>query len=68
MHPEIYKTAEAAGFTEADGSLLVLGCGAEETAAILAALGEPHSIDTIVSVLTLCSIRMLIQVFNFDAV
>ncbi|KAF7986732.1 hypothetical protein HWV62_20290 [Athelia sp. TMB] len=56
MHPKIRKAAAAAGFNEADGTLLVLGCGAEDTSRIIEALGEVHSVDTVVSFLTLCSI------------
>lgn len=58
MHPGIRRAAESAGFTEADGTLLVLGCGAEDISHIVDALGQPHgqSVDTIVSILTLCSI------------
>ncbi|KZP22885.1 hypothetical protein FIBSPDRAFT_786565 [Athelia psychrophila] len=58
MHQGIRTAAEAAGFTEADGTLLVLGCGAEDVSHIVDALGQPdgQSVDTIVSILTLCSI------------
>lgn len=63
MHPQIRGEASAAGFHEADGTLVVLACGAEDTRAILTALAPPTSpadqspaIDTIVSVLTLCSV------------
>lgn len=59
MHSEIRKSANAAGFMEQDGTLLILGCGAQDTQAILeltANLGQLHPIDTIVSFLTLCTI------------
>lgn len=58
MHPAIRASAAAAGFTESDGTLLILACGAEDTTAIqqLTSLGQPHAIDTIISVLTLCTI------------
>lgn len=56
MHPEIIKSANANGFTEADGTFIILSCGAEDINSVLAVLGEPHSVDTIVSILTLCSI------------
>lgn len=56
MHDEIRKTANAAGFTEESGNLLILGYGAEQTSLITSALGGPHSVDTIVSILTLCSV------------
>jgi len=60
MHAAIRAKAHAAGYTEADGSLLILPNGAEDTAGILAALrASPKNIaraDTIVSVLVLCTI------------
>ncbi|KAJ6593350.1 S-adenosyl-L-methionine-dependent methyltransferase [Mycena capillaripes] len=54
MHPRLRQTAAAAGYTEADGTLLVLSCGAEDTASILSSIDGP--VDTIVSVLTLCTV------------
>ncbi|KAJ6554588.1 S-adenosyl-L-methionine-dependent methyltransferase [Mycena capillaripes] len=54
MHPRLRQTAAAAGYIEADGTLLVLSCGAEDTASILSSINGP--VDTIVSVLTLCTI------------
>ncbi|KAF9066936.1 S-adenosyl-L-methionine-dependent methyltransferase [Rhodocollybia butyracea] len=56
MHPLLRETAEAAGFRESDGTLIILAYGAEDTMQILEALGGPHPVDTITSVLTLCSI------------
>ncbi|KAL1703111.1 hypothetical protein EV121DRAFT_208591 [Schizophyllum commune] len=57
MHNHIRRTAENAGFTEADDSLVVLGCGIEDVAAIRGALdADVPCADTIISVLTLCSI------------
>lgn len=58
MHPAIRAIAGAAGFTEEGGTLLILTCGAEDTTVIkqLISAGQPHCIDTIVSVLTLCTI------------
>lgn len=56
MHAELRKTANAAGFTEEDQTLLILPYGAEDITRILAALEKPHSIDTLVSVLTICII------------
>lgn len=53
MHSQIRATAKAAGFEEADGTLLILSCGAEDTETILSSVG---AVDTIVSVLTLCSV------------
>lgn len=53
MHPRIRETAKSAGFEEANGSLVILSCGAEDTETILSSVG---AVDTIVSVLTLCSV------------
>ena len=55
MHEHIRRTAGGAGFAEADGSLIVLGCGIEDVATIRGALGGSGA-DTVVSVLTLCSV------------
>ncbi|KAJ7188819.1 S-adenosyl-L-methionine-dependent methyltransferase [Mycena filopes] len=55
MHPRIRAMAAGAGYTEADGSLLILSCGAEDTASILSSL-QQTPVDTIVSVLTLCTV------------
>lgn len=56
MHTEIRQRAEAAGFTESAGTLVVLPYGAEEIASIVSALGQADAVDTIISILTLCSI------------
>ncbi|KAH7922429.1 hypothetical protein BV22DRAFT_658399 [Leucogyrophana mollusca] len=56
MHEELRRVAQAAGYTESSGSLLILSCGAEDIAAILTALGDLHTVDTIISILTICSI------------
>lgn len=56
MHERIKKLAGSAGFTEVDGSLLILPYGAEQTSLLISALGQPGSVDTLVSVLTLCSV------------
>ncbi|GJJ14256.1 hypothetical protein Clacol_008520 [Clathrus columnatus] len=56
MHKHIKDTAEKAGFSEVDGSLVVLSCGAEDYKVIGSALGGLGTVDTIVSVLTLCSV------------
>jgi len=56
MHPEIRKLANAKDFTESDGSLLILSCGAEDTYSVLAAMGGPNSADTLISILSLCTI------------
>ncbi|KAJ7189564.1 S-adenosyl-L-methionine-dependent methyltransferase [Mycena pura] len=54
MHARIRAAANAAGFTEANGTLLILSCGAEDTTSILSSLEAP--VETIVSVLTLCTV------------
>ncbi|KAF7350986.1 Methyltransferase-like protein 7B [Mycena sanguinolenta] len=54
MHPRIREMAAAVGFNEPDGTLLILSCGAEDTASILSSVHAP--VDTIVSVLTLCTV------------
>ncbi|PPR01765.1 hypothetical protein CVT24_001805 [Panaeolus cyanescens] len=72
MHSEIRARANEAGFFESDGRLIILGCGAEDTTTILKALDEPNArtptspvgdrrqqsgrADTIISVLTLCTV------------
>ena len=55
MHDEIRKRANAAGFTEAEGNLLILPYGAEEIATIISVLGGPNTVDTAMSMLSLCS-------------
>ncbi|TFK22546.1 hypothetical protein FA15DRAFT_516009 [Coprinopsis marcescibilis] len=55
MHPKIRAAAHAAGFYESDGSFTILSCGAEDSASILKGL-ENTQADTIISVLTLCTI------------
>lgn len=59
MHEEIRKAAAAAGFTEEAGSLLILPYGAEQTSLISSALGGPHAVDTMIAILTLCSVPAL---------
>ncbi|KAF8968519.1 S-adenosyl-L-methionine-dependent methyltransferase [Flammula alnicola] len=66
MHPQIRAQANAAGFHEADGTLIILACGAEDTKSILSALAlalpaaesspTVPPVDTLVSILTLCTI------------
>jgi SAM-dependent methyltransferase len=65
MHPRIRAQADAAGFHEADGTLVILSCGVEDTKSILSTLAlvsatgdasQTPPVDTIVSVLTLCTI------------
>ncbi|KAF7789148.1 hypothetical protein EIP86_000085 [Pleurotus ostreatoroseus] len=56
MHAEIRKHAAEVGFTEADGSLVVLPYGAEQTSLISSAMGTPQAFDTLVSIGCLCSV------------
>ncbi|EJF55520.1 hypothetical protein DICSQDRAFT_130574, partial [Dichomitus squalens LYAD-421 SS1] len=56
MHPEIRTTAAKKGFTEEAGTLLILPYGAEQISLIASALGGAHAVDTLVSILSLCSI------------
>ena len=57
MHSLIRASAKAAGFTEEDGTLVIIPCGAQDTSSILEALEATQPpVETIVSVLTLCSI------------
>lgn len=56
MHDEIRRAAEAAGFSEIAGTFLLLACGAEDTTTILTSLGGYQPVDTLVSVLVLCSV------------
>jgi hypothetical protein len=62
MHEQIRAIANAAGYHESAGTLVILSCGAEDTNSILASLsltspsGQPQLIDTMISVLTLCSV------------
>ena len=58
MHNHIRAKANEAGFHESDGTLIILSFGAEDTQSILSSISKDHHhpIDTILSVLTLCSI------------
>ncbi|THH01968.1 hypothetical protein EW026_g806 [Hermanssonia centrifuga] len=56
MHDEIRKRSTTAGFTEASGTLQILSYGAEDISLIVSALEKPQSVDTLVSILTLCTI------------
>ncbi|KAJ3781573.1 hypothetical protein GGU10DRAFT_106047 [Lentinula aff. detonsa] len=57
MHPELRRAAAAAGYLESDGTLIILGCGAEEVATILESLDSTiPAVDTITSVMSMCSI------------
>jgi hypothetical protein len=54
MHNQIRAKANEAGFHESDGTLIILSYGAEDTQSILSSLSQ-EPVDTILSVLTLCS-------------
>ncbi|OSD00414.1 hypothetical protein PYCCODRAFT_1479292 [Trametes coccinea BRFM310] len=56
MHGEIRTLAASKGYTEDTGNLLILPYGAEEISLITSALGGRHTVDTIISILTICSI------------
>ena len=62
MHPCIRKAATEAGYTESDGSLVIVSCGAEDSASILSSLATAGlsttgpSVDTIISIHTLCTV------------
>ncbi|KAG7095063.1 hypothetical protein E1B28_005853 [Marasmius oreades] len=57
MHTLLRQRAAAAGYLESDGSLIVLSCSAENIQMILERIGRgTHPVDTIVSVLTMCTI------------
>ncbi|KAF8595532.1 S-adenosyl-L-methionine-dependent methyltransferase [Ceratobasidium sp. AG-I] len=57
MHEKIREMARACGFNEEKGEVVVLGCGAEDIERIYAAIGGDGKVDTIVSLLTLCSVK-----------
>jgi hypothetical protein len=63
LHDGIRKTANEAGYTESDGSLIILSCGADDTLAILTAL-DNTPVDTIISVLVACSVPSAEKVFH----
>jgi hypothetical protein len=56
MHDDLRRAADAAGFSEASGSFVLLSCGAEDTTSILTSLGGYQPVNTIISILTLCSV------------
>ncbi|KAH6899514.1 S-adenosyl-L-methionine-dependent methyltransferase [Coprinopsis sp. MPI-PUGE-AT-0042] len=55
MHSYIRAEAHLYNFHESDGTLVILSCGAEDSLAILSSLSNTQ-VDTIISVLVLCSI------------
>jgi SAM-dependent methyltransferase len=56
MHTKILQAATEAGFDEAKGQVIVLGCGIEEFNTITQVLGGENQVDTLISILTLCSV------------
>lgn len=54
MHSEIRDMAQKHGYSVDD--VVVLACGAEDANAISTTLGGPQRVDTIVSILTLCTV------------
>lgn len=58
MHPRLRAKANEAGYSEADGSLLLLGCGGaagDEKALALAGVGS-ESVDSLMAIHVLCGI------------
>ncbi|EJD41915.1 hypothetical protein AURDEDRAFT_68209 [Auricularia subglabra TFB-10046 SS5] len=55
FHGHIRRVAEENGFLESNHTLLILGTGAEDCGGIIAVLG-PHTVDTLISVLSFCSV------------
>lgn len=58
MHPRLRAKANASGYFESDGSLLLLGCGAaasDEKALALAGVGS-ESVDCVMAIHVLCGI------------
>ncbi|KAH8823158.1 S-adenosyl-L-methionine-dependent methyltransferase [Flagelloscypha sp. PMI_526] len=56
MHARLRDAAYRHNFHEEDGTLIILSCGAEESSKILAALPDNDGVDTIISVMTLCTV------------
>ncbi|KAH7345671.1 hypothetical protein B0J17DRAFT_640745 [Rhizoctonia solani] len=57
MHDQIYKMANKCGFSAERGEVIVLGCGAEDLGKIKEAVVKTGKADTVISILTLCSIK-----------
>ncbi|XP_006457491.1 hypothetical protein AGABI2DRAFT_212927 [Agaricus bisporus var. bisporus H97] len=55
MHERIRHTGAKEGYTEADGTLVILSYGIEDTSSIRSAL-YGQQVDTIISILVLCSV------------
>jgi len=56
MHSTLREQANKAGYHESDGTLIILASGVEDVQPILSSLSSFQPVDTIVSVLTLCTI------------
>ncbi|KAF8337372.1 uncharacterized protein EI90DRAFT_3255047, partial [Cantharellus anzutake] len=59
FHPVLRATAAKYGYNEASGSFILIPLGAENSSDILKSLGDHHidnGVDTIISILTFCSI------------
>lgn len=54
MHSEIRDMAQKHGYSGEDA--VVLACGAEDADIVSATLGGPQRVDTIISILTLCTV------------
>jgi SAM-dependent methyltransferase len=60
MHPHIRSLANSLGYSESAGSLQILSCGAEEITSWI----PVHSVDTMISILTLCTVSDLQKTVN----
>jgi len=60
MHPHIRSLAKSLGYTESDGRLQILSCGAEDITSYV----PRESVDTLVSILTLCTVPDLPGTLN----
>ncbi|KAG1734103.1 uncharacterized protein EDB91DRAFT_1057077 [Suillus paluster] len=57
MHAELHHTASATGYSQDDGTLLILPCGTEDITTIISSFPVTHPpVNTLISVLTICSI------------
>ncbi|THU98986.1 hypothetical protein K435DRAFT_659871 [Dendrothele bispora CBS 962.96] len=63
LHEGIRQTANNAGYTESDGSLVILSCGAGDTLTILEVLNNTP-VDTMISILVACSVPSAENTFH----
>lgn len=56
MHASIRSKANEIGFTEADGTLVIVPYGAEHINLVTSAIGGLHSIDTMLFFMSLCGV------------